>query len=275
MADKMLVDKCAAAAKQMRIDAVRAIYNVGNTGGHIGGTLSMIEIMSALYVGIMNISSDNLHSPERDRFILSKGHGVLAQYAALKQIGILTDEELLTFKKSGTRLPAHPSRNLDIGIEFSSGSLGQGVSLAVGTAIALKKRNNPARVYVLVGDGECDEGSVWEALASAAHFGLNNLILIVDCNHLQYDGSTEEVLSMGSLAKKFEAFGFDTCEVNGHDINALIDALGTTSRCPRAVIANTIKGKGISFMENNPLWHNGRLSEEQYKTAIKEVNMGI
>ena len=274
MADKILAEKCTAAAKEMRKDAIKAIYNVGNTGGHIGGTLSMIELMSALYIGVMNISRDNFKSPERDRFILSKGHGVLAQYAALKQIGILSEEELMTFKKPGTRLFAHPSRDHDIGIEFSSGSLGQGVSLAVGVAIALNRNNNPARVYVLVGDGECDEGSVWEALASAAHFGLKNLTVIVDRNRLQYDGSTDEVLSMGSLTDKFRAFGFDAAEIDGHDINALIDAFSVSGVRPQAVIANTVKGKGVSFMEGDPLWHNGKLNEEQFNRAIKEVEMG-
>ena len=254
----------------MRVDSLRAAYGAGRNGAHIGGTLSMIEIMAALYLGVMNINKDMLTDPARDRFILSKGHGVLAQYAALKQIGVLSDEELMTFKHSGTRLFAHPSRNADIGIEFSSGSLGQGISLAVGVALALKRKELAARVYVLVGDGECDEGSVWEAVASAAHYKLDNLVIIVDKNRLQYDGNTEDVLSMESLSDKFRAFGADVTDVDGHDTAALLGALSHKSERPYAVIARTVKGKGVSFMENNPLWHNGRLTDEQFRQAMEE-----
>ena len=271
--DGQLIEKCAAAAREMRLDAIKATYRVGNTGAHIGGTLSMIEIMAALYLGVMHISPALLKDPARDRFILSKGHGVLAQYVALKQIGVLTDEELLTFKQNDTRLYAHPSRNADIGIEFSSGSLGQGVSLAVGVAIALKKQGNAARVYVLVGDGECDEGSVWEALASASHFGLDNLTVIVDKNALQYDGRTDDILSMSSLTKKFEAFGFHTQETDGHDVAKLLEAFSVESDRPKAIIANTVKGKGVSFMEGNAVWHNGKLSEKQYEQAMQEASV--
>lgn len=272
MLEQELIDKCLNAAKEMRIDAVRATYSVGNTGAHIGGTLSMIEIMSVLYLAVMNIDKTNLASKNRDRFILSKGHGVLAQYTALKQIGILTDEELMTFKKTGTRLYAHPSINREIGIEFSSGSLGQGISLAVGVALALKKQNNDSKVYVLLGDGECNEGSVWEALASASHFKLDNLCVIVDRNNLQYDGSTADIMSM-KLDKKFEAFGFSVTEVDGHDIAALYKAFKNSSILPKAVIADTVKGKGISFMENNPIWHNGKLSDKQYQAAMEELGI--
>lgn len=271
MTDGSVAEKCKSAAKEMRIDSIRAAYRVGRSGAHIGGTLSMIEIMAALYVGVMNISKENLRSGDRDRFILSKGHGALALYAALKQIGVLTDEELMEFKQSGTRLYAHPARNQDIAIEFSSGSLGQGVSLAVGTALALKKKDNPSRVFTLVGDGECNEGSVWEALAAASHFKLDNLTVIVDRNGLQYDGTTAEALSMGDLAEKFSAFGFDTRTVDGHDIDALLPVLAYKSVRPVAVIADTIKGKGVSFMENNPIWHSGKLDESQFHTAMMET----
>ena len=271
MIDPNLVKKCTEAAAMMRIDAIRATYSTGNTGAHIGGTLSMIDIMAVLYMGVMNISPHNLKDDGRDRFILSKGHGVLAQYTALKQMGIISDEELMSFKKSGTRLYAHPSRNPDIGIEFSSGSLGQGISLAVGVAMALKKKNNPAGVYVLVGDGECDEGSVWEALASAAHFRLDNLTVIVDKNDLQYDGRTSEILNMDNISDKFAAFGFNVNEADGHDVKSLLNAFSSKNDKPSAVIAHTVKGKGVSFMENNPVWHNGRLSEKQYLQAMKEL----
>ena len=234
----------------------------------------MTEIMSALYLGIMNIDPDDLKNENRDRFILSKGHGVLAQYTALKQLGIISDAELMGFKKSGTRLFAHPSKNPDIGIEFSSGSLGQGISLAVGTAMALKRKNNPARVFVLVGDGECDEGSVWEATASAAHFQLDNLTIIVDKNELQYDGRTSDILNMENLSEKFSAFGFDVKEADGHNIEELLTALEYKSSRPIALIAHTVKGKGVSFMENNPVWHNGKLTEKQYLQAMNELGAG-
>lgn len=265
-----VISRCADAARQMRIDSIKAVYSVGNTGGHIGGTLSMIEIMSVLYLGVMRYDPENPLWEQRDRFILSKGHGALAQYAAMKQLGMISEEELLTFKKEGTFLFAHPSRNLERGIEFSSGSLGQGVSLAVGAALALKKKKNDAHVYVLVGDGECNEGSVWEALASASHFKLDNLTVIVDRNGLQYDGKTGDILSMENLGAKFTAFGLHTMEVDGHEPGALYDALMLKCAGPKAVIANTIKGKGVSFMEGVPQWHNGRLSEKQYAQALQE-----
>ncbi len=265
-----IINRCTDAARQMRIDSIKAIYNVGNTGGHIGGTLSMIEIMAVLFLGVMQYDPKNPLWEQRDRFILSKGHGALAQYAAMKQLGMISEEEWQTFKKEGTFLFAHPSRNLEKGIEFSSGSLGQGVSLAVGVALALKKKKNEAHIYVLVGDGECNEGSVWEAIASASHFKLDNLTVIVDRNGLQYDGKTEDILSMENFGAKFSAFGLHTEEVDGHDAGALYDALTLKWDGPKVVIADTIKGKGVSFMEGVPQWHNGRLSEKQYMQALQE-----
>lgn len=271
MSDVSVIEKCRSAAKEMRKDVLRAMYNSGKSSTHIGGTLSMIEIMAALYVGVMNISKDNLRSDLRDRFILSKGHCALAQYAALKQAGIITDEDLMKFKQQGSGLYTHSTRNRDMGIEFSTGSLGQGIALAVGAALALKKKNNPCRVFTLLGDGECNEGTVWEALASASHLGLDNLTVIVDCNRLQCDGPTEEILSMGELSEKFSAFGLDTQTVDGHDIGALLSALEYRGSKPAAVIANTVKGKGVSFMENNHVWHNARLNESQFNTAMAEL----
>lgn len=271
MTDKeIILKKCFDTAKQMRIDAIKAVYNAGRIGAHIGGTLSMIEIIAVLYVGVMRYDYENPMWEQRDRFILSKGHGVLAQYAAMKQVGMISEEEFLTFKQNGTFLYAHPYRNLKRGIEFSSGSLGQGVSQAVGVAIALKKKQSNSHVYVLVGDGECNEGSIWEAIESAAHFRLDNLTVIVDRNRLQYDGQTDDIMSMGNITAKFTAFGLDTTEVNGHDIDALYDAISIKNNKPSAVIANTVKGKGISFMENVPQWHNGILSEKQYLQALME-----
>jgi len=269
--DRNLVTKCLSAAHEMRLDALKMTYNVGSTGAHIGGALSMIEIMAALYVGVMTYEINDKQWEGRDRFILSKGHGVMAQYAAMKQIGILTDEDLLTFKKNTTCLFAHPSINMDLGIEFSSGSLGQGLSLGVGTALALKRKgNSKSHVYVLVGDGECDEGSIWEAAASAAHFKLDNLTMIIDKNGLQYDGKTDIILSMDNLTEKMSAFGWNTINTDGHSVQALIASLKVRDNKPVAIIAHTVKGKGVSFMENNPLWHNGRLTEQQFEQALAE-----
>ena len=273
--NKKIIKKCSDAASSMRTDCLKAVYNVGNTGAHIGGTLSMIEIMSVLYLGIMKYDINNLLWEDRDRFILSKGHGALAQYAAMKQSGLISQEEFLTFKKNNTFLYAHPSRNIQRGIEFSSGSLGQGVSLGVGVALALKQKCNKAKVFILVGDGECDEGSVWESLMSASQFKLDNIYIVVDKNNIQYDGPTDDIMSTDSLYNKFTDFGFETIETDGHDIESLLNAFSVISDKPKAIIANTIKGKGVSFMENNPLWHNGRLTEKQFNQAIEEQEVII
>ena len=268
---KDLINKCQIAAKEMRKDVIKMTYNVGTTGAHIGGSLSMIEIIATLFICVMRYDIQNTRWEERDRFILSKGHGVMAQYTAMKQIGKITDEDLTTFKKNETVLHAHPSMNMELGIEFSSGSLGQGLSLGVGTALALKiKSNNISRVFVLIGDGECDEGSIWEAAASAAHYELNNIVAIIDKNGLQYDGNTENVLNMNNLEDKWRSFGWEVYIVNGHNIEALLSVLTRRTDKPIAVIADTVKGKGVSFMENNPIWHNGRLTDQQYQQAMDE-----
>lgn len=271
-----IINKCINASSQMRIDVIRMTKQTGNTGAHAGGSLSMVEIMAVLYNAVMKYKISNTRWEERDRFILSKGHGVIAQYAAMKSIGILTDEELMTFKKNETRLYAHPSMNMDIGIEFSSGSLGQGLSLGVGTALALKRKlNYDSRVFVLLGDGECNEGQIWEAAASASHFKLNNLTVIIDKNKLQYDGETTLVLNMDNIEDKWKAFGFTCVVVDGHSVEQLIEAFNVVSDKPITIVAETIKGKGITFMENNPEWHNNRLSDEQYKQAMFELGVII
>lgn len=259
------------AADRMRRDALTMSLAAGSTGAHLGGGLSMIEIMAVLYMGVMRYDVSNPLWEERDRFILSKGHGVLAYYTALNRAGFVSDLELATFKSNVTFLYGHPSMNLSKGIEFSSGSLGLGLSLGVGTALALNRKGNiTSRVFVLMGDGECNEGSVWEAAASAAHFKLDNLIAIVDKNGLQYDGNTCSVLSMDCLSAKWLSFGWSVLDVDGHDVSALYEALSTRSSRPLAVIANTVKGKGVSFMENNPAWHHARLTQSQFEQAITE-----
>lgn len=270
--EKQLYDCCKAATLQMRRDSLRMSLAAGPSGAHFGGGLSMIEIMAVLYLLVINVDPCEPHNELRDRFILSKGHGVLAYYTALKQIGFITDEDLDTFKTNDTFLYGHPSMNIEKGIEFSSGSLGQGLSLGVGCCLALARKNNmTSKVYVLLGDGECNEGSIWEAAISAAHYNTSNLIAIVDRNMLQYDGETKKILSMDDFAEKWKSFGWDTMVVDGHDIEALYNAFTKEYDKPYVIIANTIKGKGISFMENNPLYHHSVLSTKQYEEALREL----
>lgn len=267
-----IIKKCNDAAFEMRKDALKMSLCTGNIGAHIGGGLSMIEIMAALYMGVMKYDISNPQSEERDRFILSKGHGALALYTALNQAGFIPKEDLWKFKSNDSDLYGHPSIDPSLGIEFSTGSLGQGLSLGVGVSLALRMKNNTtSRTFVLLGDGECDEGSVWEAAASASHYKLNNLVAIIDKNKIQYDGLTKDILSMEPLDKKWESFGWRTVVADGHNIEQLYDAFSIKDDKPIAVIANTIKGKGVSFIENNPKWHNSRLTQEQYNTAIAEL----
>ena len=266
---------CGQVAQEMRQDILRMGLQTGLNGAHFGGGLSLVEIMAVLYKSVMRVNPAAPRWPERDRFILSKGHGAMAYYAALKQAGFVTDEELMTFKSNQTFLYGHPSMNPDKGIEFSSGSLGLGLALGVGTAMGLRKRgNNQSRVFVLMGDGECGEGSVWESAASAAHFGLTNLVAIIDKNGLQYDGPTREVLNMDGMAEKWESFGWQARTVDGHDLAELLSAFEDLGNQPTVIVANTVKGKGVSFMENNPAWHHNRLTQAQFDelTARKRAN---
>lgn len=270
--DERLYERCQNAALQMRKDSLRMSLAAGAAGAHYGGGLSMIEIMDVLYLAIMKLDRDNPSAETRDRFILSKGHGTLALYAALKQVGFVTDDDLDTFKTNNTFLYGHPSMNIPKGIEFSSGSLGQGLSLGVGSCLALQRKGNKtSRVFVLLGDGECNEGSVWEAAASATHYNLGQLIAIIDKNNLQYDGETNKVLSMDKLEEKWRSFGWSTLVIDGHSVEQLYGAFTMEHDKPLAIIANTVKGKGISFMENNPLWHHSKLSQKQYEDAMKEL----
>lgn len=257
--------------KKMRRDCLIMADSAGSTGFHFGGTFSMIEIVATLYFSVMHIDKDDFNSNNRDRLIISKGHGIPAVYAALKEMGALTEENLRTYKSDDTILYGHPVMNESIGIEFSTGSLGQGLSQGTGCALALKHFNNAARVYVVIGDGECDEGSIWEAAMSASKFGLDNLVVIVDKNKIQYDGDTENVMPLLSLEDKFNSFGWNVCTIDGHDIDACETAFSNQSDKPMVVIANTVKGKGISFMENDPAWHHARMTAAQRLAAVKEL----
>ena len=237
-------------------------------GAHIGGGFSAMEILASLY-DIANIPS--MTDESRDRIIISKGHCVLAYYTALWQKGYISESELDTFETDGTKFHGHPHRDLSKGIEFSGGSLGLGLSYAVGVAKACKEKGLKNKVYVLVGDGELDEGIVCEAVLSITHFGLDNMVIIVDRNGYQLDGKTEDVLNLGRLDKKFEDFGFSVDTIDGHSLEALCETLTKESNMPRAIIANTVKAHGISFLENNKMSHQCLLSSKKYAQAVEEI----
>ncbi|MBQ3442764.1 MAG: transketolase [Selenomonadaceae bacterium] len=266
-------------AKRMRISALTMGYKSGVNAVHYGGGLSAIEILACLYGGIMDVDPKNPRKEPRDIFILSKGHGVLALYTALAHTGFFPLEKLETFEQNESDLCGHPAMNVDLGIEFSSGSLGMGFSQGVGVALGYNKKCIDNHVFILLGDGELDEGSNWEAAMSAAHFKLDSLLAIVDKNSLQLDGKTNEVMSLGNLANKFSAFGFETREVDGHNVAELCknisEMIGNRDGRPKALIANTIKGKGVSFMENKIEWHVGLLTKKLYEEAMRDLGMEV
>jgi transketolase len=267
-------DRCRAAARQIRRYTLEMSLVAGPLGAHAGGALSMVEILSVLYLApVLRYDVQNPLWEQRDRFILSKGHGAPSFYGVLCLAGYIEEKELSTFKASVTRLYGHPAMDPSRGIEFSSGSLGQGLSQGVGSALALRFRGNDvSRVFVLLGDGECNEGSVWEAAMSAAHYKLSNLVAIVDKNGMQYDGFTGPVMDMGDVPAKWRSFGWTVREVDGHDVNAVHDALSTpnSSGGPLAIIAHTVRGKGVSFMENARAWHHSRLTQAMFDQAMAE-----
>ena len=236
--------------------------------GHIGGALSACDIMTVLFHKCLKYSA----SDNRDRFVLSKGHASALYYSVLSQIGIIPKDELLTFRKLGSRLQGHPCVKCP-GVEVATGSLGQGLSIACGKAMALKLDKNPARVFVLIGDGELQEGNVWEAFMGAPLRGLDNLVAIIDRNRLQIDGDTEKIKPLDDLSAKLKAFNWNVTEIDGHNICDIYKAIedSKNSDKPAAIIANTIKGKGVSFMENNAGWHGKAPSDEDYNLAIKEL----
>ena len=243
--------------------------------GHIGGSLSACDVLTVLFHKCMKHSLGGKHSEDyaaRDRFILSKGHVSPVYYSILAQLGFIPKEELKSFRKLGTRLQGHPSLWCP-GVEVATGSLGQGLSMGCGVAISLKLDKNPAHVFVMMGDGELQEGNVWEAFMQAPHRGLNNLVAIVDRNRLQIDGSTENVKSLDNLADKIKAFNWKVIEIDGHNLNEIYTAIeeAKSSDVATAIIANTIKGRGVSFMENNAGWHGKAPGKEDYEKAIMEL----
>jgi transketolase len=258
-------------SQNIRLRLLELTYGVGRSGAHIGGGLSVVELLTTLYGSILNFDKSNPNDINRDRFILSKGHSAIALYSVLEQVGFMSKEEVDQFEVNGSPYYAHASRNLSKGIEFSGGSLSLGLSFAVGVALSCKKDNLNNHIYVLVGDGECDEGLVWESLMSASHFNLANLTVIVDFNGCQSDGHTKEIMNKSTLGEKFKSFGFNVKEIDGHNLDLIYNAFVSRDHSkPNAIIAHTVKGKGVSFMENNPSWHHGYLSLEQYEQAKLE-----
>ncbi|MCR4664200.1 MAG: transketolase [Paludibacteraceae bacterium] len=265
--NKTLLDKLTQRCYAMKLKALDMAFSTGTEGSHIGGAFSCMEILAALYE---TANVEDMSSPGRDRIILSKGHAVLAYYTALWQKGFLTEEQLAGFDQNGTGLYGHPHRNLQSGMEFTAGSLGLGLSYAVGVAMACKKRDIKNRIFVILGDGECDEGIVWESLMSIRNFELDNMTLIVDRNHYQLDGPTTEVMNLYSMDSKFRAFGFNVTTVNGHGIEALYDALQPKEGL-NVIIADTVKAHGISFLANNKLAHHTSLTMKKYQQAVNDI----
>lgn len=272
MTMKRTNEELRAAAERIRRRTLDLALTAGAAGAHLGSALSIAEILAVLYGDRLRYDAARPEWPERDRFILSKGHAGLALYATLREAGFLTDDDLATFQKAGSALTTHPTRNRPKGIEFSTGSLGMGLGLGVGVALALRKKKIDAHVFVLLGDGECDEGSVWEAMLAAAHFKLDRLTAIIDRNRLQQSGPVAEQMETGDLRAKGEAFGWEAFDVDGHDVAALREkfAAEPAPEKPRLIVAHTVKGKGFAFCENNPAWHHGVLTRAQYDAALAE-----
>lgn len=259
-------------SKLMRKDIVSMLTE--SASGHPGGSLSIADIMAVLFFKEMNIDVKKVNDPDRDRFVLSKGHAAPALYSALARKGYFEVEELNTLRKIGSRLQGHPNMNDIPGIDMSTGSLGQGISAAVGMALAGKLDDKSYRVYAILGDGELEEGQVWEASMSAAHYKLDNLTAFIDNNGLQIDGNIEDVMNPGPIDKKFEAFGWNVLSIDGHNYDQIIDAIAKAKEFkgkPTAIICNTVKGKGVSFMENQAGWHGTAPNKEQCEQALKEI----
>ena len=261
-----------AAANQIRVDSVRMVHAAAC--GHPGGPLGMADFMAVLFLEHMNLTPENKLDPERDRFVLGNGHTCAGYYAALAAKGLIDREQLLTFRKFGSPLQGHPHRNLELGIDFSTGSLGNSLSVASGMALAAKQNGWSTRVYSTSSDGESQEGQIWEAATSAAHYGLANLTVLVDFNNIQIDGHMRDVMDVRDLRVKYEAFGWHAVDVDGHDVDAIHDALEgarAEGERPSAIIAHTTLGKGVSYMEDQPGWHGVAPNDEQLATALAEL----
>ena len=258
--------------RNIRKDIVTMIH--GSKSGHPGGSLSAVEILTALYFDEMNIDPQNPKKEDRDRFVLSKGHAAPVLYATLAERGYFDKKELLSLRKVGAMLQGHPDMKGTPGVEMSTGSLGQGFSVACGMAMASKLDNAPWRVYALLGDGEVQEGLIWEAAMSAAHYKLDNMVAFLDYNGLQIDGEVEKVMNIGPIVDKFKSFGWNVIEIDGHDFDQIFAALDMAKETvgkPTMIVAKTIKGKGVSFMENNAGWHGNAPSDNDLEIALAEL----
>lgn len=263
-------------AIEVRKDIIEEVYSAKS--GHPGGALSCADILTVLYFNQMNIDEKKPEDPNRDRLILSKGHASPALYAVLAEKGYFPKEELKNFRKIGSKLQGHPDMKNIPGVDMTTGSLGQGLSAGVGMALASKMDKARCKIYCILGDGETEEGQVWEALTAASKNKLDNLCVILDNNNLQIDGEIEKVGGMSNITEKLLSFGFNVVNINGHNIDEIIDAITTAKQTkgkPTAIIAKTVKGKGISFMENNASWHGKAPNEEEYNLAIEELNKSM
>ncbi len=259
-------------AKKIRRDIITMIGTAGS--GHPGGSLSAVEILTALYFNVLKHNPADPRWADRDRFILSKGHAAPVLYAALAASGYLPEAELCTIRKIDSRLQGHPECGLTPGVEMSGGALGQGLSFGIGVSLAARLYKKDYRTYVLLGDGECDEGQVWEAAMAAAHFKLDKLTAIIDHNGIQLDGWNKDIMGIEPLEQKWQSFGWNAIEVDGHDVVQVIEALKKAQKVtgqPSVIIARTVKGKGVSFMENNPEFHGKVPNAEELKIALKEL----
>ncbi len=265
------IERLEGIAKESRRNILKMIFEAGS--GHPGGSLSEIDILTALYFRVMQVDPENPRWAGRDRFILSKAHACPGLYATLASRGYFPEEELLTFRKINSRLQGH-AHVMTPGVEMSGGSLGQGLSFGLGCALSARLDGLSHRVFVMLGDGECDEGQVWEAAMAASHYELDNLVAIVDRNRIQNDRFTDDVMRLEPLADKWSAFGWRVLEIDGHDMGAIVEGLEAASveGQPTVVIAKTVKGKGVSFMENNPAFHGAAPSGDEYEKALAELS---
>lgn len=271
------IDELKIQANTIRKDILKMIYNIQS--GHLGGSFSMVEVLTALYFDEMHYDPHNPHLKDRDRFVLSKGHTAPALYATLANAGYFPKENLMTsFRRIDSMMQGHPDMRKTPGVEMTSGSLGIGLSAANGMALGNRYQGIGSRVYCMIGDGEINEGQIWEAAATASHYHLDNLVAFTDVNGLQNDAETKKVKDMLDIAEKWKAFGFHTIEINGHDFNEIFAALDEARNCkgrPTAVISHTIKGKGVSFMENVVAFHGKTPTKEEYENGMAELEHAI
>lgn len=269
---KLSVEELQAIARELRIDIIKTLHK--SQSGHTGGSLSSVDILTALYFNEMNINPATPHDANRDYFVLSKGHGAPALYVTLARAGYFDRCELATLRCYGTILQGHPDMNLTPGVEISTGSLGQGLSVANGMALAARLSDRPSRVYVLMGDGEQQEGQIWEAAMTSVHYKIDNVCAFIDNNGLQIDGKVADIMGVEPLNEKWRAFGWHVIEINGHEISEINDALAQARKVkgkPTIIIAKTIKGKGFSFCEGKVSYHGAPPSDADLEQGLKEI----